>query len=103
MIPLVAEKLDQVADLCRRHHVRRLDLFGSATTDRFDPATSDLDFLVEFEPMAPRPYSAAYDGLKAGLEGLFARSVDLISAKAIINPYFKESVEESRESVYDLA
>ncbi|MSQ10053.1 MAG: hypothetical protein EXR52_03500 [Dehalococcoidia bacterium] len=103
MISLVAEKLDQVADLCRRHHVRRLDLFGSAATGRFDPATSDLDFLVEFEPMAPVPYAIAFDRLKEALGILLDVDVDLVSAKMIRNPYFAASVEAGRVGIYDAA
>lgn len=51
MIPLVLERLDDLRELCQRFRVQRLDLFGSATSTDFDPATSDLDFLVEFEPL----------------------------------------------------
>lgn len=43
---------DRLADFCRRNHIRRLSLFGSALRDDFRP-DSDLDFLVEFEPDAP--------------------------------------------------
>jgi predicted nucleotidyltransferase len=46
---IVDEKEEAVAVLCRRFGVRRLELFGSAVKGTFDPGTSDLDFLVEFE------------------------------------------------------
>jgi len=52
MIADIASHREELRELCRRFHVRRLDLFGSATGDDFDPARSDLDFLVEFEPEA---------------------------------------------------
>jgi len=45
----IAEKLDEVQGLCEKHHVKRLTLFGSAAKGTFDPETSDLDFVVEFE------------------------------------------------------
>jgi hypothetical protein len=62
MQPLIEASRAQLAQLCREHHVRRLEVFGSAARADFDPASSDLDFLVEFEPMAPgslspRPFS----------------------------------------------
>lgn len=50
--PLVAEHADEIAELCRRYQVRKLDLFGSAATDQFDPETSDVDFLVTYQPDA---------------------------------------------------
>jgi len=98
--PIVAAKLEEVAVLCRRHHVRRLDLFGSATSARFDPATSDLDFVVQFGPMPMGSHANAYFGLKEDLEALFERSVDLVSAEKIINPYFAQTVDASRVRLY---
>src|SRR5439155_16574437 len=48
--PTVEAKKRELTELCQRHGVRRLELFGSATSERFNPVTSDLDFLVEFAP-----------------------------------------------------
>lgn len=89
-----------VSDLCRRTHVRRLDAFGSVVRGDFNSATSDLDFLVEFEPLAPAEYANAYFDLKEGLETLFARPVDLLTEGSVVNPYFKASVNLSRRPVY---
>ena len=49
MIPLIAQHSDELTELCRRHHVKRLEVFGSAAVGDFDPDTSDIDFLVEFD------------------------------------------------------
>jgi predicted nucleotidyltransferase len=57
-----------VAAICRRFHVRRLEVFGSAAAGEFDPARSDIDFLVEFEPKAPGSALGTYLGLKDALE-----------------------------------
>ena len=54
MIAEISSRQEELRELCRWFHVRRLDLFGSAAGDDFDPARSDLDFLVEFDPQAPR-------------------------------------------------
>ncbi|MCX7154334.1 MAG: nucleotidyltransferase domain-containing protein [Proteobacteria bacterium] len=89
-----------VNDLCRRTHVRRLDAFGSVVRGDFNPATSDLDFLVEFEALDPTDYANAYFELKEGLEALFARPVDLVTGDSVVNPYFKASVEGARQPVY---
>jgi len=53
----IDQHLEQVAALCRRAGARRLDLFGSAARDEFDPASSDLDFLVEFDDLPPAKYA----------------------------------------------
>ena len=81
MITDIATHREELAELCRRFHVRRLDVFGSAARGDFDPARSDLDFLVEFA--APEDELARFLDFKAALEALLARRVDLVDRKAI--------------------
>ena len=100
MIPLVAEQAEEVGKLCRRYRVQRLDLFGSANVRGHLTEDSDLDFLVEFQPEAMGAYADAYFGLLESLERLFGRSVDLVIDSAIQNPYFRETVDETRTRVY---
>ncbi len=80
-------------DLCRKFCVRRLELFGSAVTDHFDPVASDFDFLVEFELNSPLGPFHQYFDLLLAMEELFGRPVDLVEASAIRNPYFRQAVE----------
>jgi predicted nucleotidyltransferase len=91
---------EELHALCRRFHVRRLDLFGSAARGDFDPELSDIDFIVEFERDTPLHPFDAYFGLKEELEALFGRKVDLVELNAVRNPYLKASIEQSRENVY---
>jgi uncharacterized protein len=100
MQPLVEERLRALAELCRRHHVRSLWLFGSAVGDTFDQERSDLDFVVEFQPLAPVEHSRAYFGLLEDLEHLFGRDLDLLEAEAIRNPYLRERIAASRVPLY---
>ena len=100
MIPALATHLDDIATLCRRYGVARLDVFGSAVEEsRFDENSSDVDFLVEFkdpqEQMANR-----YFGLLSSLETLTARSVDLVSRSSLRNPYFIRRVEATKQALY---
>ena len=53
MIQLLETKLDAISTACRRFGVARLDAFGSALRDEFQPGRSDVDLLVEFGPMEP--------------------------------------------------
>jgi predicted nucleotidyltransferase len=93
---------EQLGKLCRRFHVRRLDVFGSAARGDFDPARSDLDFLVEFDSREPNALSfKIYFSFKESLEALFGRSVDLVEPGAMRNPYLKASIERSREPVFE--
>ncbi|HET6378626.1 MAG TPA: nucleotidyltransferase domain-containing protein [Methylocella sp.] len=96
----VARRKTELEALCREHHVRRFELFGSAAAGRDRPGESDLDFLVEFEPLPPGSYADAYFGLLESLETLFNRPVDLIVASAIKNPYFREAVERTKALLY---
>ncbi|MCO6438037.1 MAG: nucleotidyltransferase domain-containing protein [Phycisphaerae bacterium] len=100
MIPLIEDNRDVILALCHKHHVARLDVFGSAVSGKFDPARSDLDVLVEFESLEPGQLADAYFGLLHDLEDLFDRRVDLVSPKAIRNPYFQRDIQQTREAVY---
>lgn len=86
--------------ICKRYGVKRLDLFGSATTEKFDPRNSDLDFVISFEPRNPARLFDRYFGLKEELERLFGREVDLLMEEAIKNPYLAKSIEQSRKPFY---
>jgi predicted nucleotidyltransferase len=97
---IIGEQIDTIARLCRHHRVSRLELFGSAASGRFSPADSDLDFLVEFLPLAPAERADAYFGLLADLQDLFGRDVDLVEAAAVTNPYFKQRVDAHRTLLY---
>lgn len=98
-----SQALDALPALCRRFGVRRLDLFGSAATGRFDPARSDLDFLVLFEHLPPGAYADAFFGLREGLEALFGRPVDLVTGAALGNPHFRRRVEAERRALFPAA
>jgi uncharacterized protein len=100
MTTLLEAKRLQVAELCRRHRVQRLEAFGSATGERFDPGSSDVDFLVEFLPLEPGSRADAYFDLLEGLQSLFGRPVDLVMTRAVTNRYFLEAIAPQREVVY---
>ena len=100
MISIVQSNRKGVERLCRQFRVRRLELFGSAVRGQFDPETSDLDFLVDFEQLKPEEYADTYFGLLEGLRELFKRNVDLVMVSAVKNPYFLEGIERTRTLLY---
>jgi predicted nucleotidyltransferase len=100
MQPVIQERTAEIAELCQRFHVRRLDVFGSAAREDFDPARSDVDMLVEFEPESPLRGLDQFFGLKEALEALLGRRVDLVEASAVKNPYLRAGIERSREALY---
>ncbi len=89
MHPQLTEKRSALADLCRRHGVRRLDVFGSAARGvDFDPERSDTDLLVEFGQEADDLLN--FLDFKEALERLLGRPVDLVE---------RQAVEASRNSI----
>ena len=91
----------QLTDLCSRYQVRRHEIFGSAADGTFDPECSDLDFLVEFEPLTPAEHYESYFGVLESLKDLFERKIDLVEAGAMRNPYFIAEVNASRKVVFE--
>jgi len=100
---VVQEKLKETVVLCKKRGVRRLALFGSAATDSFDPSSSDLDLIVEFNPMSPVGHADSYFGLMEDLERLFRVPVDLIELAPVRNPFFRQAVAETQEVLYEAA
>jgi predicted nucleotidyltransferase len=93
-------KRSSVAALCKTYGVASLDVFGSATSEDWEHARSDLDFLVRFLPDSDQHLADRYLGLAEDLEKLFGRRVDLVTEGAIRNPYFRRNVEATRISIY---
>lgn len=102
MHPLLAERRDAVAELCRRFRVRRLDAFGSAVRPgAFDPSRSDVDVLVEFGSEADD--LGTFLDFKEALEALLGRPVDLVERQAVEasrNPIRRRSILAEAEPLY---
>jgi hypothetical protein len=102
MVRLVERNREAIVGLCRRFRVRRLYVFGSAVTERFDPVASDLDFLVTMEDRQPTAgYAERVLDFADALERLFGRHVDLVTEESVRNPYFRREVEAKRQLVYE--
>jgi len=99
MFKLFHAQQPAIEELCRQFCVRRLELFGSATSERFerfDRETSDLDFLVEFERECPMGQFHQCFDFHPTLARLFCRTVDLVEQSAIRNPYFRQAVDDGQ-------
>jgi len=78
------------------HKVKRLYVFGSILTNKYG-ANSDIDFIVDFEPVEINQYADNYYDFKFSLETILCRPVDLFEEKAIKNPYFLQRVNNQRQ------
>ena len=97
---LIEHNLEEITRLCRQYRVRRLAVFGSLVRLDFDPARSDVDFLVEFESVPVRLRMQNYLGLQSALASLLSRPVDLIEEGSIRNPYILNRVTEQEQVLY---
>jgi len=88
----------KIADFCRRHHIRKLAIFGSALREDFR-ADSDLDVLVEFEP-GHTPGLIRLAGMEIELSALLGgRKVDM-NTPLCITPFFRDEVLAEAVPVY---
>jgi hypothetical protein len=101
MISEIELQRSTIASLCRQYRVRKLRLFGSAATGAFVPATSDLDFVAEFSGTHSPDYPDRYLDFAEALEHVFNRHVDLLTERAIRNPYFRTEVERTAQVIYE--
>ena len=101
MIPEINQHRSSVVALCRRYRVRELQLFGSAATGAFVPATSDLDFIAEFSDTQGADYPDRYLDFCVSLEQLFKRPVDVVTKRAIRNKFFRDEVQRTAQTIYE--
>jgi len=88
---------EQIAEFCRRNHIRKLALFGSVLRDDFDQ-DSDVDVLVEFEPGYPVGL-IRMAGMEIELSGVIGRKADLRTANDL-SRYFRNEVVAQAEVQY---
>jgi uncharacterized protein len=94
-------KAAAIATVARRYGVRRLEVVSSAARgEDFDPARSDVDFLVTFETDASLAPLEQFFGLRDALAELLGRPVDLIETGAVTNPYVRREFDATRELVF---
>jgi uncharacterized protein len=96
---LLTENIDEIKALCNAHNVRSLFAFGSVCTDKFNDQ-SDIDLLISFYPMDFGDYADTYFEIADKFENLFHRPVDLITDKSLSNPYFIDSINQTKALLY---
>lgn len=95
----VAEKMHEIAAICRKRYVAAIAVFGSVLGDSFTEA-SDIDFVVTFNDVPLLKYADNFFDLKADLEKLFNRPVDLITSTSLQNPVLIREIERTKQVVY---
>jgi predicted nucleotidyltransferase len=96
---IIDQNIEIIHDLCTKHKVARLFVFGSVITNRLKK-NSDIDLIVDFRDIDVYDYADNYFDLKFSLENLFNRNVDLLEDKAINNPYLRQSIDSTKQLIY---
>jgi uncharacterized protein len=97
---LLSENIEQIRLLCRSHNVRSLFALGSVCTEKFNEK-SDIDLLISFLPMDYGDYADTYFKIADRFEELFRRPVDLVTDKSLSNPYFIDSVNQTKTLLHE--
>jgi len=100
MVAVIEDKRESIASLCRAHGVVRLYVFGSALREDFRPGVSDVDLLVEFEPMDGHDKAHAYFDLLDELRDLLGVEIDLVMIGAVKNRYIALDIEQTKQVLY---
>ena len=99
--PELKTKKKDIENICRELNVKRMYAFGSSVKNDFDE-NSDIDFLISFsDDISIDEYSDNYFKLYHKLKELFHREVDIVTESSLSNPYFIESIDESKELIYE--
>jgi len=98
---LIENKISDVYDLCQKYNVLKLYLFGSMANNNYKN-DSDIDFVVYFLPDIPlEDYADNFFDFIYELQNLFNRKIDLVSGKAMKNPFFIQEIEKTKKLIYD--
>ena len=88
-----------ITKLCELHKVKSLYAFGSVLTEDFR-TESDVDLIVEFENVELEDYADNYFDFKFSLQDVLKRPIDLLEDQAIKNPYFRKTIDRTRQLIY---
>ena len=98
---LLTDKINDLKKICNSFRVKKLYAFGSIVSNKFNNE-SDIDFLISFDENIPlEQYADNYFSIHYKLKELFKRKIDLVTERSLKNPYFIESIDESKQLIYE--
>jgi len=101
MQKIIKDKVDNLKELCISLGIKRMYAFGSVVSDGFRD-DSDIDFLISFiDDLSIEQYTDNYFSLHYKLRDLFNRKIDLVTERTLSNPYFIESINETKQLIYE--
>jgi hypothetical protein len=101
MQQILVNRQEELKEICQNLKIKRLYVFGSAVAGKFTE-NSDLDFLISFaDNLTVEEYTNNYFTLHYRLRELFNREIDIVTERTLSNPYFIESINETKELIYE--
>lgn len=98
---IIENNINQLNEICMNFDVKRLYVFGSLSTDKFDENTSDIDLIVEFDQMDPIQKGEKLINIWNEFEELFGKRVDLLSRTQVRNPYLQIGIDATKKLIYE--
>jgi len=100
---IIELNIGKIRELCNKHKVSKLWVFGSILTPRFND-NSDIDFSVDFDSerinRENADWAECFFGLMHGLENITGRKVDLVDDAGIKNSYFRKELDDTKQLIY---
>lgn len=98
---IIENNIRKIIETCKRFHVRKLWVFGSILTNRFNEQ-SDVDMCVDFDKSKINlfDYADNFFDFQYALEEIFGRKVDITEDTAVQNPYFRKELDQTRRLIY---
>ena len=101
MNQIISKHKEELTKICESLEVKRMNVFGSVVSGKFNDK-SDIDFLIKFsEKLSGEQYTENYFELHYKLREIFNREIDIITEQTLSNPYFIESINKSKELIYE--
>ena len=100
MTPLIQNNIDNIRHILQKHNVKRAFVFGSVCTDSFTD-NSDVDMIITFNKRYFDNYVDNYLSLESELSKLLHRNIDLVTEETIQNPYFIQSINQTKTAIYE--
>jgi predicted nucleotidyltransferase len=98
---ILENRIEDLKNICQALKIERLYAFGSVVSENFNK-NSDIDFLISFaDTLTIEEYTNNYFILHYKLRELFQREIDIVTERTLSNPYFIESINESKELIYE--
>ena len=109
MIDIIKNNINVIKDVCNKHYVKELFVFGSAARNNDFTSESDIDVLVNFEALPLETNEQVFyvvenrDKLQAQLKKIFNQEVDLIEEKNISNKYLRYFINKEKKLLYEVS